>query len=686
MKTRRDFMRQAAAAAALLPAAARGAQGSGAAIPLDGPWQFRIDPQERGELEGWHHAGTFTGGWREVSVPHTWQVQPETAGHFGAAWYRRSFDAPAWWSSQTVRVEFEAVYHTAAVWVNGKPVGRHAGKGYTAFAFDITDALRQGANLIAVRADNSFNDRMLPRGKSYDWAGDGGIIRPVTLLVTPTVYIERVDVDALPDLEMGNAQLQVRVAIRNASRNTAAVPLAWVVEEEDAGRAVLRREYARPVDVPPGTVREVSVPGTLTGARLWHFDHPYLYRLTADIGGHQYATNFGVRRFEARPEGFLLNGEPVRLMGVERMAGSRPEYGMAEPASWIEHNHRDMKELNCVFTRVHWPQDRRVLDYCDRHGILIQVEVPGWGPRTFQGMGSRPDYELLENGLEQLREMIGRDRNHPSVFAWGLSNEVNGQNPAAQEFVRRMFEEARRLDPHRLLTYASNSLQNATLAEDIAGTMDYIAWNEYYESWMRGTQEDLIANLDRIRKAFPGKPLVVSEYGWCECSPKHIGGDRRRADVLSQHTRIFRGRPWVAGAIFFSYNDYRTHMGDKGIGPLRQRVHGVVDLYGERKPSFDALRQESSPVAVLSAVREAAAVAVRVRARRDLPAYTLRGYTVRCVTYTANVPMEAREAALPRLLPGAEVTVRLPFKQPKTERMRVEVVRPTGFTAAAIVR
>lgn len=686
MSTRRDFIRSAAAAAALLPAAAHGAQGSGDAIPLDGPWQFRIDAQNRGELEGWNLAGTDDTAWTEVTVPHTWQVQPETAAHHGPAWYRRSFEASAWWSSQTVRIEFEAVYHTAAVWVNGKLVGRHAGKGYTAFAFDITAALRPGANVIAVRVDNSFNEQILPRGDSYDWAGDGGITRPVSLLVTPSVYIERIDIDALPDFTTRQAQLDVRVIVRNGSRSAASVPLAWLVEEDDTGRAVLRAQRTSMVSIPAGGVQEVRLPGTLTAPRLWHFDQPNLYRLTADIGGHQYTSTFGVRRFEVRNGGFLLNGEPVRLIGVERMAGSHPEFGMAEPASWIEHDHRDLKELNCVFTRVHWQQDRRVLDFCDRHGIMIQTEVPTWGQKTFKGMGSQPTMELMDNGLEQLREMVQRDRNHPSIYAWGLCNEVDGQNPASQEFIRRMYEEARHLDPHRLRTYASNSLQNATLAKDAVGSMDFISWNEYYESWFRGSQEDLIANLDRIHQAFPGKPIVISEYGWCECSPQNIGADRRRADLLDQHTRIFRERPWIAGAIFFSYNDYRTHMGDKGIGPLRQRVHGVVDVYGARKPSFDVLRRESSPIAEVAASRQEGVVSVRVRTRKSLPAYTLTGYRVRVIVYAnGNLPMEVRESPLPRIPPGGEAAVRISTKQAGAQRVRIEVLRPTGFLAAVTV-
>ena len=133
-----------------------------------------------------------------------------------------------------------------------------------------------------------------------------------------------------------------------------------------------------------------------------------------------------------RGPAFYLNGEKISLMGVERMAGSHPELGFAESAEWIDNNHRDMKDLNCVFTRVHWPQDRRVLDFCDRHGILMQEEVPAWGPETFAKTSDDVQHALEQNGLEQLREMLHRDRNHPCIVTWGLCNEVDGKNPRSQ--------------------------------------------------------------------------------------------------------------------------------------------------------------------------------------------------------------------------------------------------------------
>jgi len=646
MPSRRAFLNRLALAvpAAGLSHAAPARSGSCAVnerVSLDGLWNFRLDPET---------------AWRPVTVPHFWQSA-------GMGWYERVFDVPKEWSGSAVRVEFEAVFHSATVWVNGRPAGEHLRRGYTAFTLDITAHLTWGEpNTLRVRVDNSFDEHMLPRGHSSDWAHDGGIYRPVSLLVTPADYIERVDVDAAPDLKANAATLRITPFVHGQGR------VHVTIIEEDSGRIVLETD--------------ASVTATLASPRLWHFDHPHLYRLIARLSsGHTFETTFGIRLIEARGGGFYLNGERVRLTGVERMAGSNPEYGMAEPASWIAHDHDDLKELNCVYTRVHWQQDRRVLDYCDRHGILIQTEVPTWGGDTFKGMGAEPDADIMQNGLEQLREMIARDRNHPCIFSWGICNEIDGQNPPAAAFARRMYAEAKALDPTRLVTYASNSLQK-TPSKDVAGLMDYIMWNEYYESWYRGTPADMARNLDEIHRAFPEKPIVISEYGYCACTPERPEGDSRRIEVLRGHNAVFRNTDYVAGLIFFCYNDYRTHIGDKGTGVMKQRVHGVVDVYGARKPSWQALREEASPLESVEVTDRAGELNVTVHARPSVPCYTLRGYTVRTLIYgDGAIPVERVEAALPVLEPGQEVTVTMHIQAKAAVRVQVDVMRPTGFSA-----
>ena len=685
---------------ASLPLAARAEEKTPAAprepltqrVSLTGTWQFRFDPDKAGEANGWFKSGRDSEGWETVTVPHTWQIAQESAEYFGTAWYRRPLEVPPDWSGQTVRIEFEAVYHSATVWVNGNEAGKHLRKGYTAFAIDITRFLRPGSdNLVAVMVNSDFDGRMLPRGRSSDWTNDGGIYRPVSLLRTPKVYIERLDVDAVPELRAGVAAVDISVVLCNSGERQFQGELSLRVVEERTGLTALEEGKAGAVSLGPGATITHSLPTLrISNPKLWHFDDPNLYSLSVRIDGgglaHAFTTTFGIRSLEVKDGGFWLNGERVRLMGVERMAGSNPSYGMAEPTAWIDHDHDDLKQLNCVFTRVHWPQDQRVLDYCDRHGIFIQTEVPTWGPDTFKDMKDEPDPEIMENGLEQLREMVARDRNHPSICSWGLCNEINGQNPPAYKFAQRMYEEAKRIDPRRLRSYASNSLQRQP-ASDVSKLMDFIEWNEYYESWYPGTPDDLRRNLEEIHQAFPDKPIVISEYGWCACTPDRPEGDRRRIQVLREHTRVGRETTYVGGLIFFCYNDYRTHIGDQGTGVMKQRVHGVVDLLGTPKPSYAVLREESSPIESIDCSGNPAACNVTVRARNSVPAYTLQGYKVRGILYGfANIPLECREAMLPRLRPTEEISVSLQFKTTQgATRIELDVLRPTGFSAITSV-
>jgi len=696
--SRRDALKQIGIAGAAMTSPASSGAPPGLAeaagefgtlvVPLDGQWHFALDPEKVGDSQGWHRASAVgPQSWERVVVPHTWQVSASSADYRGIAWYRRSFDAPAHWADKTVRIEFEAVTHSATVWVNGEQVGEHLRKPYTAFSIDISSALQSGGqNLLVVKVDNSFDEVMLPRGKSSDWTTDGGIIRPVRLLITPQTYVVALQIDAEPDLESRRTRLHIQAEVRNTAKTPVRLMFDYRVSDAGSGETVAHAADAGSVTLEAGASQSVALSPLDVPLALWHFDHPYLYRATVEAWQdgkplHSYTDTFGARRFEVKDGAFYLNGERVRLMGVERMAGSNPDYGMAEPSSWIEHDHHELKDLNCLFTRVHWQQDRRVLDYCDRNGILLQEEVPAWGGYTFADMAGEPSPAILQNGLEQLQEMVTRDYNHPSILAWGLCNEVNGQHAAARAFIQRMADEARKLDPRRPLTYASNSLQR-TPENDAAGMLDFISWNEYYESWMSGNTESVRRNLQVIHRAFPEKPVVISEYGYCECKPDRTGGDERRARILRDHTNVFREFDFVAGAIFFDYNDYRTHIGDKGIGVLKQRVHGVVDLYGDHKPSFAALREESSPVERLELSGEGSPLKATIVVRQTLPAYALDGYKIRWLVFGfGDLPMEEGEAPLPRLLPGQRATLEISFLEKEPRRVRVDVLRPTGFSA-----
>ncbi len=171
----------------------------------------------------------------------------------------------------------------------------------------------------------------------------------------------------------------------------------------------------------------------------------------------------------------------------------------------------------------------------------MQSEIPAWGYDTFAGMGAGPNADILQNALEQLGEMIARDRNHPSIVSWGLCNEIGGQNPPAYQFAKHMLEEAKRLDPNRLCSYASNSLAE-TPKRDVAGLMDFIETNEYFGSWAPGSPEAVAKHLDDLQAAFPGKPVVISEFGYCACTEERPEGDGHRIEILPSHDAVFRSK------------------------------------------------------------------------------------------------------------------------------------------------
>ena len=242
-------------------------------------------------------------------------------------------------------------------------------------------------------------------------------------------------------------QLEIAVFARNGGERPWQGTISLRVIDEATGTrrsSSKRTQYA--FDASTRRRDGQAHPPLLPKAKLWHFDRPQsLSPRSFDNGaraGVLIASTFGVRKFEVRGRRILFKRRAGTSDGRGADGGQQSVVRHGGAGEWIAHDHDDLKHLNCVFTRVHWQQDRRVLDYCDRHGILIQSEVPTWGPNTFKGMGEEPDADILENGREQLREMIARDRNHPSICSWGLCNEIGGQNPPAYNFAKHMLEEA----------------------------------------------------------------------------------------------------------------------------------------------------------------------------------------------------------------------------------------------------
>jgi beta-glucuronidase len=679
-------------------------------VSLSGSWRFSVDPHRTGRAHGWHRAGFDDRRWAEVQVPHTWNVMPEHAGYEGLGWYRRSFTLPKGAGGARVTLRFAAVFYRARVWVNGRHAGTHEG-GYTPFELDVGGLLVRSRNVIAVEVDNrrSF-DRIpaqLTRDWSFDWWNYGGIVRNVEVRLTSQAFIAATRVTAVPHItapdEADGATVIVATTVRNDSRRALDGRVALQVLDGITGAQVAAGEGG--IVAAPGHARTLRLELAVAEPRLWHFDHPSLYRLVTTLKGasgtelDRAEETFGIRSVELRSNGIYLNGERVRLVGVTRHADSR-QHGLAETTQVMAADYDDLKRLNEVLSRpVHYPQADFVLDYCDRNGILLVPEVPAW--QLSRDQLAVPRMRALER--TQLREMITSEANHPSIWAWSVANEIDSQSVEGWNFVKEMIAYVKRLDPTRPVGFASNRLDESPEL-DATRFSDFILMNEYFGSWA-GPQQEFGPALDRVHAAFPGKTVLVSEYGlephWYELGgpgpgvidheryfgvPPNVDAASEEADVergkvIAAQLAVMRTKPYVAGAIYWTYQDYRTRT---------DFVMGVVDPDRHRRGTWQLLRDEYSPVR-LDAVRFAdvadgrRSATVELRARgpvdTDLPAYTLRGYTLRwAVTARGGTTLSTGTVPLPTLAPAARWTGSIDWPLPVQDYVfEVSVVRPTGF-------
>jgi beta-glucuronidase len=639
-------------------------------LSLDGAWSFRVDARR---------------DWTRVEVPHTWNVMPAYRDFEGIAWYRRTFSLPRVRGAR-VALRFGAVFYEARVWVNGVDVGRHEG-GYTPFELDVTKAVRPGgSNEVVVRVDNRrMRDRIPARLTpewSFDWWNYGGIVRNVAVEVTSRVYVAHTRIVATPALtsadRASSATVDAFIRVQNATGRRFDGVVTALVEGVAA---------STPLVVDAGRSRAARLRLTLNAPRLWHFDHPELYELTASVAQNgrlldRAKTSFGVRSVELRDARLLLNGEPVRLVGLTRHADS-PAHGLAEPRDVVDADYDDLKRLNQVLTRpVHYPQSEAVLDYADRHGILLIPEVPAWQLDADQ-LGDR-HMQALERA--QLRELVESELNHPSVIAWSVANEIESDTPQGYDFIRKAIAAVKALDPTRPVGFASNRL-NRTPASDATRFSDFVLMNQYFGTWA-GPKQELGPALDRVHAAFPAKPVIVSEFGfeprWQELvgqatstldpasyyvvaesvPPDSEAADAQRRALITEQLDVFRERPYVVGAIFWTYQDYRTPSGF---------VMGVVNAERQRRGSWARIRAEYAPARISSFSFVPGGARVELRTRADLPGYTLRGYTLRWSTAA-----ESGTLALPPLSPGSTWSGELVWRG-RAATIRLELVRPTGY-------
>lgn len=628
-----------------------------------GDWKFKIDPDSIG-YQSWY-AGLNDA--EIVKVPHTWNVDPKHEEYIGLAWYEKNLSVPKEWKGKQIRLHFDAVYRDMVVYINGKQVGSNSGIGYTPVSFDITKKITYGnTNKIIVSVSNQYSDCALPYKAHFDWTNDGGIIRPVKLIITDGSQIRYAHIK--PTVQFKDSTATATIAIKTWENNINQTKAQLIFSEYKTGKVIL--EKAATLQRNKEGIFETDV--KFSKIRPWHFDSPELYVMQVKLYGKkgiadEYTTRFGFRKIEVKGDQLFLNEEAVRLPGVEYMAGSHPMYGMAEPIEIQQQAIKLMKELNCVITRFHWQQDSRLLDLMDENGILAQEEIPWW-----QAPGNlSPELEVLAK--KHVDQMIERDLNHPCVFSWGISNEVFYNTD--KDIYRRLINHARRWGGNTLTTVVSNEifirLQND---ESLLGDMP--TWNDYGGTWHGEKREDTPNMLSLIHeKALGGRPLLITEHGLCE--PRFLGGDTRRITEMTYHYDLWAKSKFIVGCIYFSLNDYRTHVGEAGTGRYKARIHGLTDYWLNPKPSYQVYKGLAAPIYFENVHQTGNHAKVTLTVKNDLPSYILRQYKLQW----KDAKGEIRSKILPDLKPGEKYDIILE-NLPVDRKLDMTIIRPTNFVVA----
>ena len=532
----------------------------------DQPWRFCPDPSGNGEDLGFPRSDCDTRMWPEVEVPSCFEAGgANLEGYEGICWYRRSFTVPEHWHGRRVALRFGAVNYRARVWLNGSLLGESR-DGFLPFEFELQDGLsRDGSNTVAVAVDNRHHEGDVP-GMHTGWRGFGGILREVVLVATGRIHIEDVCVIAAPGPTGGDMTFRLRA--RNGLSEARAISAE--IEVRDREGQTCQRLVSETVAVDGDGTAEVVLRGALERVEAWSPSSPVLYSARARLQ-HDGETideveevPFGFRTIEATPDGLLLNGQRIFLTGFNRHDDS-PRTGMAFDSEVTRADLEAMKEAGANFVRLcHYPHASAELDMCDELGLLVLAEIPlyFWNDEE---EGQRTQAARARSAARQLARMITCDANHPSIIFWSVSNETRETEAEVVADNAELIRLARRLDSTRLCVHVSNHwVRTPHFEED-----DVICVN-YYPSLTRQQQghhpvaADLAesadswrANLEALHEAFPGKPVLITEFGYCSLAGTrgHSLGEDAHARALDAEFAAFDA-PFVCGAAIWCWADH----------------------------------------------------------------------------------------------------------------------------------
>ncbi|MGK0253389.1 MAG: beta-galactosidase [Mariniflexile sp.] len=639
---------------------------------LNGQWSFRIDPYSEGETSGWSDENLDTSSWTNMKVPGNWDLVNEYAEYAGDAWYSRTFKLDKQSDVQQVRLLFQSVYNDSKVWVNGQLVGENH-FGFLPFHFDISKYIKYGQeNRLTVLVNNVFK-----RGAMWNW---GGIRRPVWLEITPLTRLEYQHIDAVPNLEKGDANIALQIICSNSSPISKNIALNIKIKRDNR----IVAEGLVQTTIPPNTVQhKINWSYNLSKPQvaLWHYDFPNLYESTitlSDNNGmvHTISDRFGIRKLEIDGIKLLLNGESIRPVGFNMVPEDRFT-GNTLPFERIKEDVDLMKSLGVNMARLsHVSLPKEYLDYLDEKGIMIFEEVGLWGKDAWVD----PEHPMPKAWLQRI---IEEKYNHPSVVGWSVGNEIGkvSDNPKVKEYVKGAIEMAKDLNPNRLAVYASHTAQKF---ENDAVIYADIAMINMYGGWGTGA--------DRTWE-YHKKPIFVSEFGnTLNSEDPNLG-----SIPIEKMMNSMRNKNYVLGASLWTFNDYRSaYHGTSGwkTPPSQNRAWGVVTSFRERKRAFYDLQKEFAPIKSLT-ISEVdknngkATVTIQPRNKLDIPANVLREFSVRW--RVMDTDFNALDMGLKKVKlinPGDEdFTIPINWTNKRTVNgLKVEFLDPQGYTVLEAVK
>ena len=544
--------------------------------PINRRWRYHPSV-----VEGAHQPGFDDSAFVEVIVPHSNIPLPwhgfEDSDYEFVSTYRRPLKIPADAAGKRVFVDFEGVMTASTVYLNGTKLGEYRG-GYTPFSFELTDHLDPaGANVLSLDVDSTERKDIPPFGYEIDYLTFGGIYREVALRVVPQVFIENIHAQtkdvlgANPTVDVacyldrsraaGAGPLSFNVELRDGAtvmaRGSAHVATPPVTQHhpEDADQAMGALPYNPQTDAPAATVALTGLGGKV---KLWELKSPQLYTVHVQLleGGavlDEDQRRIGFREATFTPQGFSLNGKVIKLHGLDRHQ-TFPWVGQAMPGRVQRQDVVVLKkDLSCNIVRTsHYPQSRHFLDACDEMGLLVLEEIPGWqhiGPLAWQDIA-----------VDNVRRMVRRDWNRPSVILWGV--RIN-ESQDSHDFYTRTNALSHALDTTRQ-TGGIRYLYNSELLEDVM-TMNDFGWP------LRKPNHPRYLNTEFVGHTFPTKTIDALE---------------RQREHTIRHARVhdtLASDPQYAGGIGWCAFDYTTHA-NFGSGD-RICYHGVTDIFRTPKPA-----------------------------------------------------------------------------------------------------